>query len=137
MIPFEFTVEGPPVSPQSPNRQRLEDWKTSVRNGAAVSWPAGETPSSDPLQIAVTYFHEGAAIRMDNDNMVKPIQDALAGLVYVNDNQITDTHVRKTRLDGAFRVRGMSQILADAFCANKEFIHIRISAPPDHTELLV
>lgn len=136
MIPFAFTVEGPPISQQSADRQRLADWRNAVRAAATARWPAADPPTPDQLQITVVYFHDGDAIRMDNDNMVKPIQDALAGLVYANDNQIVDTHVRKTRFDGAFRVRGMSPILADAFIANREFIYIRVSTPPDHTELL-
>ena len=137
MIPFEFIVAGPPVSQQATDRQRLTDWRDAVRKAAAATWPAQDIPSVDQLRIAVVYFHDGQSIRMDNDNMVKPIQDALAGLVYANDTQITDTNVRKTRLDGSFRVRGMSPVLAQAFCAGKEFIYVRISTPPDHTELLV
>jgi hypothetical protein len=73
---------------------------------------------------------------MDNDNMVKPIQDALIGLVYVDDNQITDTRVRKTDLNGAFRVRGMSAVLAEGFCKGTEFLHIKIEEAPDHAEIL-
>ena len=137
MIPFDFTVTGPPVSHQATDKVRLADWRNTVRQAATAIWPSNDPPSRDQLRIAVTYFHEGDAIRMDNDNMVKPIQDAIAGLVYVNDNQITDTDVRKTKLDGAFRVRGMPPVLGPAFCAGKEFIYVRISLPPDHTELLV
>ena len=65
--------------------------------------------------LTVVYYHERPAVRMDNDNLVKPIQDALIGLVYVDDRQITDTRVRKTSIDGAFRVRHMSAVLAEGF----------------------
>jgi crossover junction endodeoxyribonuclease RusA len=73
---------------------------------------------------------------MDNDNLVKPIQDALNALVYADDGLITDTSLRKTDLNGRFQVRGMSPILAEGFCSGEEFLHIRIEAAPDHGVLL-
>lgn len=73
---------------------------------------------------------------MDNDNMVKPIQDALNGLVYVDDRLITDTQVRKTDLNGDFKVKGMSRVLADGFCSGNEFIYVKIENAPDHRELI-
>ena len=48
-------------------------------------------------------YHEGESVRIDNDNMVKPIQDALIGLIYPDDRWITDTIVRKTSIDGFFQ----------------------------------
>jgi crossover junction endodeoxyribonuclease RusA len=88
------------------------------------------------VSIAVTYYHDGPAVRIDNDNLVKPVQDALNGLVYEDDNLITDTNLRKTDLNGRFQVRGMSAVLAEGFCKGEEFLHIRIEAAPDHGELL-
>jgi crossover junction endodeoxyribonuclease RusA len=73
---------------------------------------------------------------MDNDNLVKPIQDALNALVYVDDGLITDTSLRKTDLNGRFQVRGMSPILAEGFCSDEEFLYIQIEAAPDHGVLL-
>lgn len=104
MFPFEFIVDGPPVSHQTRRPTRLLAWKQTVRAAAARRWPAGTAPVKIQLKIAVTYYHDGVAVRMDNDNMVKPIQDALNGLVYEDDHQITDTQVRKTDINGSFRV---------------------------------
>ena len=38
--------------------------------------------------IAITHFYGGAS--MDVDNIPKPVLDALEGLVYVDDEQLTD-----------------------------------------------
>ena len=73
---------------------------------------------------------------MDNDNMVKPIQDALIGLIYADDRQITDTRVRKTNRRGPFVVARLSPVLAAAFVPNKGFIYVRVEEAPDHMELL-
>ncbi len=136
MLPFEFTVAGPPVSHQTHNRARLQEWRNSVRDAAALRWPAADQANAAAVCIVVTYYHDGPAVRMDNDNLVKPIQDALNGLVYEDDNLITDTQLRKTDLNGRFRVRGMSPILAEGFCGGEDFLHIRIEAAPDHGELV-
>jgi len=53
-----------------------------------------------------------------------------------DDNQITDTRVRKTALNGRFNVRGMSLVLAEGFCRGAEFLYIKIQEAPDHAELL-
>jgi crossover junction endodeoxyribonuclease RusA len=136
MLPFEFTVEGPPVSQQAGNRARLQEWRNRVATAAGEYWPHGDPPLNGSLQITVVYYHDGIVIRMDNDNMVKPIQDALIGLVYADDSQITDTRVRKTKRRGPFIVQRLSPMLAAAFVRDEEFIYIRVEKAPDHTELL-
>ncbi len=68
--------------------------------------------------------------------MLKPIQDAMQGVVYANDAQITDTSVRKTNLDGQFTVRGMSRVLAEGFCRGTEFLYIKVEEAPDHVRIL-
>jgi Holliday junction resolvase RusA-like endonuclease len=131
MLPFEFTVPGPPVSHQSQNKTKLAAWRIMVRAAAAVRW--GTTaPLDRTLQITVSYYHEGVAVRIDNDNMVKPIQDALNGLVYSDDRLITDTIVRKTSIDGLFRIRGYPLVLLEALANGDEFLHIVIDEAPSH-----
>lgn len=73
---------------------------------------------------------------MDNDNLIKPIQDSLQGLIYRDDRQIVDTQIRKTDINGAFRVRGVSLLVLEGFSRGDEFLHVRIEAPPDHADLL-
>jgi crossover junction endodeoxyribonuclease RusA len=136
MLPFEFIIPGPPLSYQTRNRGRLSAWEATVRKAAAQRWPAGKPPATGRLQITVVYYHEAVTVDLDNDNMLKPIQDALNGLVYQDDNQITDTRVRKASLDGSFKVRRMSAVLAEGFIKGNEFLYIKVEEAPNHTELL-
>jgi crossover junction endodeoxyribonuclease RusA len=135
MLPFEFIVVGTPISYRSANRAKVRLWRNAVRAAAARRWSAPE-PLHGPLRITLLYFHEKSATRLDNDNLLKPIQDALSGLVYQDDGQITDSVVRKTRLDGRFDVRGISLILASGFSHNAAFVYTRVDDAPDHGELL-
>jgi Holliday junction resolvase RusA-like endonuclease len=133
MIPFDFVIEGPPVSQQTKNRARLQAWKQAVRQAAQNYWNAGDLPSADELTIVVTNFYEIAA--PDVDNIIKPIQDALKGLVYADDNQITDCHTRKRKIDGAFKVKGLSRALADGFVNYSDFIHVKVVTSENFEEI--
>lgn len=106
-----------------------------VRAEAAKLWKS-QPPIEGPLKLTVVYYHERQAALIDHDNMIKPIQDALAGLIYRNDRQIRDAQTRKTNVDGRFRIRGFSSTYARAFGTRKEFVYIRIEEAPSHEELL-
>jgi hypothetical protein len=73
---------------------------------------------------------------IDHDNMIKPIQDALSGLIYNDDRQIIDARTRKTNIGGRFRLRRLSAVYARAFGGGREFVFIRIEEAPSHEELL-
>src|SRR5258708_7854883 len=84
---LEFTVVGPPVSHQTKDRANLNDWKGIIRAEAAKAW-AGKPPLTGTLKCTICNFHEGEKASLDDDNMVKPIRDAMNGLIYDDDSQI-------------------------------------------------
>jgi hypothetical protein len=65
--------------------------------------------------------------------MLKPIQDALIGLVYDDDARITDAAVRKTRMTNPIVAVGQSMVLLGAFSAGQPFVHVLIGQAPDHS----
>ena len=79
--------------------------------------------------LKVTYFYDSVAL--DVDNIIKSIQDALIGLAYVDDEQITDVLVRKRDLSGNFKVENMTPILAEGFALGNEFLHVVVTDAPD------
>lgn len=133
-LPFEFTVLGPPVSHQSDNKVLLAEWRKRVTTAAARDWTA--LPLTCNLRIVVTYCHEGVSVRIDGDNMLKPIQDALIGLIYTDDKLITDAETRKSAIDEPIRARGASRVLLEAFAVGQEFIHVIIDVAPSHANPL-
>jgi len=124
MIPFEFIVEGPPVSLQTRNRSRLQAWKETVRTAAESYWLTGDGPSNGDLKISITYYYENTS--PDVDNIIKPVQDALIGLVYDDDNQIVDTSCGKRDINGSYKIRGLSPVLAKGFIEANEFLHVTV-----------
>jgi Holliday junction resolvase RusA-like endonuclease len=126
---FEFIVDGPPVSQQTRRRERLRTWKIVVREEAEKYWPPGQKATIGPIMLKITYFYDSVPI--DVDNIVKPIQDAIIGLAYIDDDQVTDVLVSKRNLSGSFRVENMTPTLAEGFSRGNEFLHIVVSDAPD------
>ena len=82
------------------------------------------------LRLSVAYYHRGLTVRIDTDNLVKPIQDALIGLVYHDDQLVTHTFVSKTSIDGFYQIRGRSLVELTAFSQGDEFVYISIDQAP-------
>jgi Holliday junction resolvase RusA-like endonuclease len=131
---FEFIVDGPPVSQQARRRERVRDWKKIVRQEAEKYCLPGQKPATGLVMLQVTYFYD--AIGMDADNIVKPIQDAIIGLAYVDDSQVTDLLVRKRDLSGNFKLNNITRILAEGLARGNEFLHIVVTDAPDQEVLI-
>jgi crossover junction endodeoxyribonuclease RusA len=138
MLPFEFVVIGKPISYQTKERKRLQVWKEKVRSCSLAFWD-NRAPLGDAIQVTITHYYDtpygDESSVPDSDNIVKPIRDALNGVIYVDDYQITDFVSRRRNLNGSFRIRGLSSALAEGFCSGQEFLHIRIEAAPDPKDL--
>lgn len=132
MIPFEFTIKGPPISQQASSKSRRR-WKMAVANAAAAAVRPGATPTTDDVAISISYYYDGDT--PDVDNVIKPIQDALIGVVYKDDSQVVEAKSSKTRIDGSFTIRGTSAVLLLAFSNHDPFLHVKVTAPPDLSRL--
>lgn len=86
------------------------------------------------ISVTITYFYEG--VPADVDNIPKPIPDAMKGLVYVDDGQITDLVTRRRPLQGPYMVEAVTRELALGLAKGREFLHIRIAEPPADGELI-
>ena len=128
-LPFEFVIDGPPVSQQARRREKVRRWKNEVRKAAAQHWPVGELPVAEPVMLTITYFYED--VLMDVDNIPKPISDALKGLVYADDEQVTDVLCRKRNRNTVIRVKSPSSVLTDRLRRGKEFLYIGVDKAPD------
>lgn len=124
MLPIEFTFEGPPLSLQSKSSTRKRAYKARVETAARAALPIGYTPVTGQVNIVITYYYEGDT--PDIDNIIKPIQDSLNGVIYNDDNQIVDTRSRKKEIDSSYRVRNASLPILQAFSNGSEFVHVKI-----------
>jgi crossover junction endodeoxyribonuclease RusA len=137
-LPFEFTVPGKPISHQTKDKKKLQAYKSQVREVAKASWNSSQL-TGDDVRVVITHYYDvvpGYENNVpDSDNIVKPVRDALNGVIYVDDYQVTDFVSRRRNLRASFRVKGISLVLAKGFCSGEEFLHVLIESAPDLTDL--
>lgn len=133
MLLLEFVVPGPPVSFQTSDRANLKNWQATIKAEAAKTWTAALLTGK--LKFVLINFHEGEKPSLDDDNMVKPIRDALNKFVYVDDRQIRYSETIQVPIDDPIRIRGASAILLAAFSKGNEFVYVRVEDAPTVIQL--
>ena len=128
---FDVCVHGQPISAQSARRDLLEAWKRQVRRECQARWDG--PPLQGNVRLRVTWYAEKA--RIDVDNLKKPVQDALQGIAYYNDRQVTDSEGRRRNINDPFRVRYISAALALAFSNGRPFVHIEVWGNPNQERI--
>ena len=78
--------------------------------------------------VIITYLYKGASL--DVDNLPKPILDALKGLVYSDDAQVSDLLCRKRDLNGDLRIQNPSSVLLETLGHSERFLHIAVDNAP-------
>jgi crossover junction endodeoxyribonuclease RusA len=120
---FEFLIPKRPVSLQARNRANLQKWKDFVFSEASKMWTGGK-PYSGELHITIVYLCGKDPV--DADNVIKPIQDALEGLVYDKDDQITDVESHRRPLTGTFDITNFPPLLIQGITSGNECVYVKI-----------
>ncbi len=133
VLPIEFALEGSPVSQQTRRRALLRQWTQNVRNAAERHWDS-RAPAAGNVAVSIVYIFD--ADPLDVDNIPKPIMDALKGLIYSDDNQVTDLICRKRRKSSNLRDAQNSPVFDEFFSNYNQFIYICVSDAPGAGVLL-
>jgi hypothetical protein len=120
---FEVCVHGRAFSAQSGNRGGLDAWKRQVTAVSMDAW-INQPPLSGPVELHI--FHYTDELGADVDNLNKPIQDALEGVVFVDDRQVRLSRGGWRDINGVYRLRYISPVLGAAFSDGRPFVHIRV-----------
>lgn len=130
---FEFLIPRRPVSLQTRSRQNLQAWKSFVRTEAARVWNTGVIQTGD-LQLTLVYLSDFAP--PDTDNIVKPIQDALVGLIFSDDALITDIDCHRRPLNSVFDLTRLPQLVLAGIASQQECVYVRVSSSTSLEEYL-
>jgi len=117
---LEFVVIGTPVSSQGSSDNR-KFWQQRVQREGRNAATA-QLPVSTDVVLRLAYFYISEPIA-DLDNIVKPIQDALKDVAYVDDKQVVDlvASMRRKVFDEGIE---MTALLARGFDGGSDFIHV-------------
>ena len=72
---------------------------------------------------------------MDDDNMVKPIRDALNRFVYEDDSQIRYSETIHVPIDDPIKIRRASAVLLAGYSKGEAFLYARVEDAPAFIQL--
>ncbi|MCY2935116.1 MAG: RusA family crossover junction endodeoxyribonuclease [Planctomycetota bacterium] len=121
---FEFLILRRPVSLQARNRANLQAWKSFVRDEANRTW-VGQTVQEGDLHLTLIYLCDESP--PDTDNIIKPIQDALVGLVFEDDSLIADVESHRRFLDSTFDLTQLPPLVLVGIASQKVCVYVKVS----------
>ncbi len=130
---FEFLISKRPVSLQTRKTANLQSWKQYVRAEAEKTW-AGQIFTNQDIQLTLVYLYSGDPL--DTDNIIKPIQDALVGLIYKDDLIISDINVHRRPFSDTFDMTLLPIILVQGIVSRLECVYVQVSEPKRLEEYL-
>ena len=95
-----------------------------MQSAVGHAWDT-EPPFVGEVMVVIIYFFKGEAL--DVDNMPKPILDALNGLVYADDSQITDLVCRKRDRNRDLQFENPSSVLVETLGRSEQFLYITVA----------
>ena len=124
MFPIEFIFDGPPLSLQSKSGAKKTAYKNRVTLAAQNILPNGFIPTTEEVIITITYYYE--TVIGDVDNVIKPIQDSLNGVIYDDDNRVVESRSRRKDINGSYKIKNASGIILQGFAKGNDFVHVKI-----------
>jgi Holliday junction resolvase RusA-like endonuclease len=133
-VNFEFLIPRRPVSLQTKSRKNLQAWKAAVAAEAAKAWPAGDLPFEGELRVTLVYL--AGKDPADADNIIKPIQDALVGMVYKDDFSVCDIDCHRRFLSEPIDFTNLPPLLQMGVASADECVYVRVSDARELAEYL-
>ena len=131
---IEFLIPRRPVSLQTRNRKNLQAWKDYVRNLAVQHWEQPVISGDTDLSLTLVYLCDDSPT--DVDNIIKPIQDAMVGVIYEDDIQISDIDSHRRFLSDVIDMSALSHLLASAVISGSEAVYVKVGLAKELGEYL-
>jgi crossover junction endodeoxyribonuclease RusA len=129
-VTIEFIVLGTPLS-QGASPKRKDLWKARVASEASGAANFGYV---GPLRVTLAYFC--AALGVDIDNIVKPMLDAMKGVLYQDDRQIVQVESVAIEMAEAARIGNTTAAIVKGLAAGTDFVLVRVGPAKLTEELL-
>ena len=124
-LKYSFPVIGRPVSLQSSPHSK-QRYRKQVAEAArrSVDKPV---ESREGIRIEIDWFSEGVRNKPDVDNIIKLIEDALKGYVFLDDSQVESVEARRHDTTSVMRfIREPLCIVEPLMKGDLEYVFVRI-----------
>ena len=95
--------------------------------------PSGSNGKANRLAAATSWSRSTTSfdgVSLDVDNVPTPILDALKGLIFADDAQVTDLLCRKRNVKLELDIERPSPLLLTTFDRRDQFLHIQVADAP-------
>jgi crossover junction endodeoxyribonuclease RusA len=120
----EFIIPDRPLSLQAANRPNFQAYKDWVAALASMAWTAPPVTSGD-VHVSIVFLCKPRG-SIDVDNIIKPIQDAMNGVVYKDDSMVTDTDSHRRYLGEWIELTHLPPVLIEMLVAGDEGVYVRV-----------
>ncbi|HEX8453596.1 MAG TPA: RusA family crossover junction endodeoxyribonuclease [Longimicrobium sp.] len=135
MTYFEFLIPRRPISLHTRNREYYQGWKRFVAGEAHKVWGNRPAIRSGDLHLQLVYLSRRNP--PDLDNIIKPIQDALVGLVMHDDSLVADVECHRRAINGTFfELPRLPPLLLQGLIGGAECVYVRLSDTEPLEDLL-
>jgi hypothetical protein len=134
---MEFIVAGVPRSANANARSRRR-WRERVSRAARERLQEEGELTNQDVAVLIIYFYQGETF-LDVDNIAKSLLDGLKGVLFRDDQQVSELLVRKSRLSAGLSVTGATPYLLNAIermsLLGSDFVYVRADPAPDHSRI--
>lgn len=127
-LPIEFIVRGTAVSLQGSSGSKTA-WKEAIAAAGRNVVPGHAWALTEEIAVIIYYFPEGE-MPGDVDNIVKPILDAMAPFIYLDDKQVDRVVVQRFDADAVAVFKAPSATLLEALTTERPALYIRVTDNP-------
>jgi crossover junction endodeoxyribonuclease RusA len=133
-FPVEFFVIGEAVSMQNKSKRGLEAWKELFSQECYNHRPQNAFLTETPLSVLIYHFPDGK-MTPDIDNIIKPILDAMKGVIYLDDRIVERVTAQKFEAGRFANWSKPSATLFGAISGQKPLTYVKVSTEP-HEDIL-
>lgn len=127
VFPLSFAVQGTPVSLKAKRSKR--PWMDAVATAAREALPPDWYPSDTSLSLTI-YDFPADQPQGDVDNIIKRIQDAIKGVVCIDDQQITRVVAQRFLPEYYDSEDDLPDLVAEALVNDPPFVYITVTDDP-------
>jgi Holliday junction resolvase RusA-like endonuclease len=121
------------VSHQAKDKKHKQEWMDCVYGRARQVWK-GTPVSSETLRFTLVYLCE--EYPPDINNIIKPVQDALIGLVYSDEKLVIDVQGHLRMANDLIEITGLPPLLQEVIINGVDCLYIRICSSSTLGDLL-
>lgn len=120
---FEALIRERPVSLQTKNKRRLDEWKQTLRVIFTEKW---DSPVAQDTDFRVTLVYLCGTAPVDIDNIVKPILDSMGAVIYRDDILVTDVDSHRRPIFGETDLTNWPSLLIEGLARREECVYVRV-----------